>query len=1297
MLAQRFLIEHLAGSGGMGRVYRASDQRTGQRVAVKVLASNEVEIERFRREAALLSELVHPRIVRYVAHGEVPSGEAYLAMEWLEGEDLAARLSRGPIGAADGLRVATQVAEVLGAAHAKGVVHRDVKPANLFLIEGRLDDVRVIDFGIALVADGRRMTRTGVALGTLGYMAPEQVRGDRAIDARADIFALGCVLFECLTGKPPFLGEIGMSILARILLEEAPRASEIAPGIPPALDDLVARMLAKDPADRPRDGRALVEALAELDDAGGSALRAPARPALGRLEQRVLCVLLVAPEPDESADERASADTVDVAATDASLHELSSIATAYGAELALLADRTLVMTLSGHGAATDHAARAARCALALRTALPRAQMALCTGRCEVGVRAPTGEVIDRAAGILRAVAARDVVAGPVSRRAPPAPIHVDDVTTALLDARFATRQGPLGAELAGERELFDTARTLLGKRTPFVGRDRELDALLAMVAEARDEGEARAALVTAPPGYGKSRLRRELVRRLRMRGEPVEVWMGRGDPMRSGAPFGILADAVKSAAGFDDAEPIESQRRKIEERARRVLDDVDAQRVAAFLGEIAGAPFPTSVELAAARSDATLMADQMSRALRDLLAAECAQETVLFVLEDLHWGDHASVKLVDATLRSLSDRPFVVLALARPEVVDTFPKLWAERAIQHVRLGDLPRRSGARLARQVLGDAAPEATIDRLLALAAGNVLYLEELLRAEASGRGAALPETVLAMVQSRLASLDDEARRALRAASVFGAEFRVAGAATLLGRPHDDVAARFDDLCERELFERRGSSRVDAHFTFRHELLREAAYASLTPADRALGHRIAGTWLEENGERDAMVLAEHAERGGEIGHAARWYRRAAEQALLARDVGAAMDRAARGIACGAAGEDLGMLRYVESQAHEWRGETALAAARALEALSLLPERSARWLRAAGQLIVIRSRLGLAGEAAAWAERLREQQPEDGETAIALALALAAAAAQLVVTGHVDVADRALAHVLDRCVPLAPDAPLLRARLDRARGLRLMYDGDVGGTLDAFRASAQAYAAIGDHRHATMQELNAALALLELGSDEEAGVIIARCTAAAERTALDVCLPFAHRSMSRVLLLRGELTEARALAERAMSGFHAQGHVAYVGSSRQYLAEILAECGDLEGALRELDVALVEVESSHAVYLEVLGAQAEVLLRAGRVAEAVATAREGTERLTAEGGGMAERESRLRLTLVDALDASGDVDGAARALRDAAESLERRARPIGDPALRRSFLGRVRENARIVALAKARLGLAID
>ncbi len=251
VLGGRFEIEHLAGSGGMGMVYRALDRRTGKRVAVKVCYRRGTHLlQRFEREARCLARLNHPGIVRYLAHGLEPQ-QAYLVMEWLEGESLAARLARARLTLAEAVALAIRVAEALVAAHAAGVVHRDLKPSNLFLVDGALDRVEIIDFGLARGQDGGApITATGATLGTPGYMAPEQVKRPRDVDYRADLFSLGCVLFHALTGAAPFEGKDPLAMMMATASEDAPRVDSFVDGVPASLDDVVARLLSREPENR---------------------------------------------------------------------------------------------------------------------------------------------------------------------------------------------------------------------------------------------------------------------------------------------------------------------------------------------------------------------------------------------------------------------------------------------------------------------------------------------------------------------------------------------------------------------------------------------------------------------------------------------------------------------------------------------------------------------------------------------------------------------------------------------------------------------------------------------------------------------------------------------------------------------------------------------------------------------------------------------------------------------------------------------------------------------------------------
>jgi len=245
----------------MGVVFRATDRQTGALVAVKTLRGVD-GAERFRREVQVLSSLRHPGIVAYLGHGRA-GDELYLVMEWLEGEDLGTRLAAAEVTVDEAARVGVQIASALAAAHAQGIVHRDIKPSNVFLSDWRLDRVKLLDYGIARHSGASTLTEMGMVVGTPAYMSPEQARGEREIDARADVYALGALLFHCLTGRPPFEADAREALLAAVVQRPVPRVGEWVQ-VPRALEDLVARMLDKDPRRRPPDGRAAWSELTAL-------------------------------------------------------------------------------------------------------------------------------------------------------------------------------------------------------------------------------------------------------------------------------------------------------------------------------------------------------------------------------------------------------------------------------------------------------------------------------------------------------------------------------------------------------------------------------------------------------------------------------------------------------------------------------------------------------------------------------------------------------------------------------------------------------------------------------------------------------------------------------------------------------------------------------------------------------------------------------------------------------------------------------------------------------------------------
>ena len=252
-LADRYPIDRELGRGGMATVYLAHDSKHGRRVAIKVLLPElaaALGAERFLREIEIAAKLSHPHILPLFDSGQV-DGLLFYVMPHIEGESLRQRLDREKhLPTEEAVRLAQQIAAALDYAHRRDIVHRDIKPENVLLHEGH---ALVADFGIALAvraAGGERLTGTGLSLGTPYYMSPEQAIGDRQIDARSDIYSLGCVLYEMLAGEPPFSGPTAQAVIARILTEQPRELRLVRENVSVALGRVVAKALARLPADR---------------------------------------------------------------------------------------------------------------------------------------------------------------------------------------------------------------------------------------------------------------------------------------------------------------------------------------------------------------------------------------------------------------------------------------------------------------------------------------------------------------------------------------------------------------------------------------------------------------------------------------------------------------------------------------------------------------------------------------------------------------------------------------------------------------------------------------------------------------------------------------------------------------------------------------------------------------------------------------------------------------------------------------------------------------------------------------
>ncbi len=1285
VLGDRFELLSFVASGGVGRVYRATDRQRGSAVAVKVLHGGaNGDVARFAREAEVLSSVADAGVVRYVSHGLTPLGEPYLVMEWLIGEDLADRLATtDTLSVADSLRVVTSAARALSAAHGQGVVHRDVKPSNLFLVGKSLDAVKLVDFGLARRNQDVNLLRPMAApMGTPGYMAPEQVLGD-AVDARADVYGLGAVLFRCLSGRAPFTSPRPLGLYAKVVLEVPTPLRELRPDVPPAVETLVARLLAKEPDARPDSALALLEELAGLSAGGeGRASRA----AVGVAEQRVISLLLCAreaasEEPTLQEEPRPPSET-ETSPESPDEPAMREAAAAHGGALASLGKSAWTFTFAAATSPQEQAARAAHCALSLSQKLPHLPMVIATGRVVLSRGARVGDAIERAVSALES--ARDAGDGGV---------RVDVATADLLRERFGTQGSDAWCALAVAAPSVVPERTLLGRPALCVGREQPLAVMAGALDAALQAPRASALLVVAPAGLGKSSVLREFVRAARVRHPTAEIWWGRGDPIREGSAFGLIGQLALRAAGITDLDAPAVRAAKLTERLAGDLQAGDVERVRQLLGEAAGVPLLGASEtpaLRAARGDASIMEDALREAFHDWILGVSSQRPLILALEDLQWVDAASRRLLESAIEAASQRPFFAASTARAGDLPPHVDL---RAFGEVML-TLPPLSAAAAERMVLATLGPlvEAeTVRALVQRSAGNPFYLEELLRAVAAGQGTdALPDSVLAMVQNRFAGLGAVARRVLRAASTFGATFTRPGVTALLG---DDISPA---AVERELYDlvaeevvsedTRGAAGEELTYRFRHALLRDAAYASLVEEDRVRAHASAAAWLEQSGETDPALLAEHFALGRVGDRALQLFRRAASFAAQRNDLDLASAHVARARSLGPTGATKAALDAVEAEALYWRGDLALAATRAAEALPVLQRGSSEWL---GAISVAAAALGQHGRNAEVAEWLREAARVDSpeESRAVHVVALCRGMTQLFWAHH----GGTLADVRARLDTLAgPTADLdayPRGWLLRVRGESAwLHEDNPERCSEALRESAQAFAEARAWRSLCLTRMNAASLQGWAGDWDVALEAIRRARRDAERLGARFLVRYGGAVESLLCVYAGETSAAEVVARSALTELGASPRLAFI--CRLILAHRALEAGSLAMAHAELS-HLSTLDVVRDLRVAAMALEARLSLAEGNVEAAFAQARAAVD-ASVPCTDMELVSGLPGLVLAEVHWALGDRALAIEALRPVLLRIRAVEQNITDPRLRERFRARPFDNDRAQKLGAA-------
>ncbi|MDX2023543.1 MAG: protein kinase [Deltaproteobacteria bacterium] len=1267
LFADRFRVRGALGSGSSGHVVVAEDTATGHDVALKIFAGTGLA-ERFSREGALLATLSHPAIVAYIDHGVSAAGERYVATALLRGQTLKQRLRQGPLSQADAARVGMRVASALAMAHANGIIHRDIKPENLMVVDDDLNQVTVLDFGIARHVDFLRVTGTGHWVGTPMYMAPEQARGEADLDGRADLFSLGCVLLECLLAKPLFVGDSALATLAKICFSDHVPLAQLCPDVDPGLQDVLAGLLLKDRERRTPNAKLVVQNLERVLPTLLARPEAPPRQqpsSIGSGERRVHALLLISPASSE----------VDQHPVTTQVSETLSRVAPWTKSAQTLLGGTVLVTVPGDSP-MDQAVNAGRCALALRTVSGDRRFALGLGRkfSDVGNQ----DLADVTTALLSSTQEGE--------------IRVDETVAALLQARFEvasklTEEGEVFT-LQAERHSLEPPRTVLGKVLPCVGRQRELANLQAIFAECVIEPGARAILVTAPAGGGKSRVRFELMQALQAQRPSLHFLIARGDPLRSNAPLGVVAALLRSKAQIHGSEDRTTQQALVLKHIGRHIHESESdpqhkRRTIAFLGELMGVPFSDDglLSLQTARKDPHVMGDQTKLAWLEFVKHVSADEPLVLVLEDLHWGDSPSVQAIDDAMRVYRDRPIFVAAFARPEIEMRFPRLWRARSLEHVNLRPLPASALTQLVSEVLPEAAPEL-VARLTRHCDGNPFFLEELLRAQdvrsALEREDAAPSSVLGVIQARFDALGEEAKRVLRAASVFGERFAFAGLNALL-KPDasTSIERSLDLLSDKEIIYMREHNDQN-EFAFRHALLRDAAYDMITQADRKAAHLAAGLWLEADSFPPVpSELVEHFEQGGSGDKAALWCCAAAKDAMAGADVNQAIAFGQRGLANGAQGELHGSLRMLQAEALTWRGDFEQAENYFHEAFNRLPPNAAR----TGYLhfMVCLINLSKHRDAVTFATRLSAEL--DSLAALDTQKALAAAVTACIFLGD----EPAMAFLLQFRTETLDECTLGHWLV--SDGTRILSGGDPLKAITAFTQAVAAFRSAGDLKYELNADFYASVALADLGD---------------YRGAQDGLNQIRQKTLSLNLLSLQLGVDANLLAIYLRTGDPGrtlrEGHSVLSklrecnGDNIWYCMAVMAQAylnlGDVPSA-QLASAESVEASKNHTAFVPLAASvRAKVLLASRQITSAIAMSRVAMEAVFAKKPLM-DGEMLARSTYVDCLLAVGRHEDAVATARGNAQRLAHLTTRITAPKYQLTYLHNIPENRDVVRQAR--------
>jgi serine/threonine protein kinase/tetratricopeptide (TPR) repeat protein len=898
-VAQYTVLEAL-GAGAMGLVHKARDERLGRHVALKFLpphlAAQPDAKQRFLLEARAAAVLDHPNICTIHEIGSTADGQPFIAMALYDAETLQARLARGSLPIDDALAIAQQIANGLARAHERGVIHRDVKPSNIMLLSD--GTVKILDFGVARVADADMVLDEGTAVGTAAYMSPEQARGD-PVDFRTDVWSLAVVLYEMIAGARPFAGDNTQALRHAVLKEEPLPACTLCANLPPALDALLRKALAKAHEQRHESmaqmatelaacsertravahavsRNELAEPLSVVDDcqlsSGGERRRAAVLVSL--LPDYASLVEQLAPPKLEEFMRRIGATAADVAQRHGGL-----VNHAFGEEIVCLFGVPI-----GH---EDDDLRAVRAAVELHARVREMSVGLANEpplpfQLQSGLHA--GPVVARKlsdgprryavtgaavqlAGRLAFAASRDaILLSPECQRL------VAPFVRTILHQSFVSHaeSAPITPHrVIGESGLQTRLEAAERKGlTPYSGRRTELGTLEDHLERAR-AGQGQVVLVSGEAGVGKSRLLHEF--HARIDATNVRILQARCSSYDGGGPYLPFAEILRAALDLP----------------RHGAHGVAAEEVVARICNLDAALqlfVPLYLNVLSIPCDAyplqrQLRGDHLQAAVPEALAAFLTafgrQAPTVFLLEDWHWSDSGSREALRRLAEVIAKHSLLVIVTTRPDAQERADSAYGGARLD---IGPLDFDDSVAIVKGVLQvRRVSDELARRVYERTGGNPFFLEEVCHAlleqgavaERDGEAVPakevgtlrLPDTVQAVIRTRLDSLGPDALEVLRIASVIGREFSNDVLIEVLGAERGPERA-IEQLNAAGLIQQSGLP-PECDYRFKHVLTQEVTYDSLLGHQRRSLHHLIGCAIERargsSGDDQSSLLAHH------------------------------------------------------------------------------------------------------------------------------------------------------------------------------------------------------------------------------------------------------------------------------------------------------------------------------------------------------------------------------------------------------------------------------------------------------